>query len=99
MHHETSGSATNYERRKDTAYRFMNGRLHGRENGLRGPHHPRGEHHDGQWMVNHYVRVAEKRPTPYYGRHARARAPHRPGPHLPQLAGLRGGPWQRIQRL
>jgi hypothetical protein len=21
---------------------------------------PRGEHHDGQWMVNHYVRVAEK---------------------------------------
>ncbi|HEY0895784.1 MAG TPA: glycoside hydrolase family 97 catalytic domain-containing protein, partial [Sphingobacteriaceae bacterium] len=21
---------------------------------------PRGEHHDGQWMVNHYIRVAEK---------------------------------------
>ena len=21
---------------------------------------PRGEHHDGQWMVNHYVRVAKK---------------------------------------
>jgi hypothetical protein len=21
---------------------------------------PRGEHHDGQWMINHYVRVAEK---------------------------------------
>jgi len=21
---------------------------------------PRGEHHDGQWMVNHYMRVAEK---------------------------------------
>src|SRR3979411_1279878 len=21
---------------------------------------PRGEHHDGQWMVNHYIRVAQK---------------------------------------
>ena len=21
---------------------------------------PRGEHHDGQWMVNHYERVAQK---------------------------------------
>jgi glucan 1,4-alpha-glucosidase len=60
MHHETSGSATNYERRMDGAYRFMN--EHGYEavkTGYVGRIIPRGEHHDGQWMVQHYVRVAE----------------------------------------
>ncbi len=60
MHHETSGSATNYERRLEGAYRFM--KEHGYEavkTGYVGRIIPRGEHHDGQWMVNHYVRVAE----------------------------------------
>ncbi|GAB3587828.1 glycoside hydrolase family 97 protein [Hymenobacter daeguensis] len=61
MHHETSGSATNYERRQDAAYRFMN--AHGYtsvKTGYVGRIIPRGEHHDGQWMVNHYVRAAQK---------------------------------------
>jgi hypothetical protein len=61
MHHETSASATNYERRMDEAYRFM--KQHGYDSvktGYVGRIIPRGEHHDGQWMVNHYVRVAEK---------------------------------------
>ena len=61
MHHETSGSATNYERRQDAAYRFMN--AHGYtsvKTGYVGRIIPRGEHHDGQWMVNHYVRTAQK---------------------------------------
>lgn len=61
MHHETSGSATNYERRMDEAYRFM--KQHGYDavkTGYVGRIIPRGEYHDGQWMVNHYVRVAEK---------------------------------------
>jgi hypothetical protein len=61
MHHETSGSVTNYERRMDEAYRFM--KQHGYDSvktGYVGRIIPRGEHHDGQWMVNHYVRVAEK---------------------------------------
>ncbi len=61
MHHETSGSVTNYERYMDTAYRFM--RAHGMDavkTGYVGLPIPRGEHHDGQWMVNHYLRVAEK---------------------------------------
>jgi hypothetical protein len=60
MHHETSGAATNYERRMDEAYRFM--KDHGYDTvktGYVGRIIPRGEHHDGQWMVNHYVRVAE----------------------------------------
>jgi hypothetical protein len=61
MHHETSGSVTNYERRMDEAYRFM--KEHGYDSvktGYVGRIIPRGEHHDGQWMVNHYVRVADK---------------------------------------
>jgi len=60
-HHETSGSATNYERQMDTAYRFMiNHNQNAVKTGYVGKIIPRGEHHDGQWMVNHYIRVAEK---------------------------------------
>ena len=61
MHHETSGSVTNYERRMDEAYTFM--KQHGYDavkTGYVGRIIPRGEWHDGQWMVNHYVRAAEK---------------------------------------
>jgi hypothetical protein len=61
MHHETSGSVTNYERQMDTAYRFM--KKYGYDavkTGYVGHIIPRGEHHDGQWMVNHYIRVAQK---------------------------------------
>ena len=61
MHNETSGSATNYERQLDTAFRFMNKFGYTSvKTGYVGKIIPRGEHHDGQWMVNHYVRVAEK---------------------------------------
>ncbi len=60
-HHETSGSVTNYERQMDTAYRFMiNHHQNTVKTGYVGKIIPRGEHHDGQWMVNHYIRVAEK---------------------------------------
>ena len=61
MHHETSASVSNYERRLDEAIRFM--KQHGYDSvktGYVGRIIPRGEHHDGQWMVNHYVRVADK---------------------------------------
>ena len=61
MHHETSGSATNYERYMDTAYRFMvNNGYNAVKTGYVGKIIPRGEHHDGQWMVRHYERVAQK---------------------------------------
>ncbi len=61
MHHETSGSVTNYERWMDAAFDFMkrNG-YDAVKTGYVGKIIPRGEHHDGQWMVNHYNRVAEK---------------------------------------
>ena len=60
MHNETSGSATNYERRMDTAFRFM--KKYGYtsvKTGYVGKIIPRGEHHDGQWMIQHYVRAAQ----------------------------------------
>ena len=61
MHHETSASATNYERRLDRAFDFMN--EHGYtsvKTGYVGQIIPRGEHHDGQWMVNHFSHVAKR---------------------------------------
>ena len=61
MHHETSGSATNYERRLDRAFQFMeDNNYNAVKTGYVGQIIPRGEHHDGQWMVNHYIHVAER---------------------------------------
>ncbi len=61
MHHETSGSATNYERWADKAFQLMN--KYGYKSvktGYVGDIIPRGEHHYSQWMINHYYRIAEK---------------------------------------
>ena len=45
----------------DDAYRFMNHYGYNAvKTGYVGKIIPRGEFHDGQWMVNHYVRAAEK---------------------------------------
>ena len=61
MHHETSGSATNYERWMDKAFQFMvDHNINTLKTGYVGKIIPRGEHHDGQWMVNHYQRVIDK---------------------------------------
>jgi len=61
MHNETSGSATDYERQMDTSFRFMNKYGYTSvKTGYVGRIIPRGEHHDGEWMINHYVRVAQK---------------------------------------
>jgi len=56
MHHETSGSVRNYERHMEAAYDLMN--KYGYDavkSGYVGNILPRGEHHYGQWMVNHYL--------------------------------------------
>ena len=60
MHHETTSSVADYERQLHDAFRFMkeNG-YDAVKTGYVGPIIPRSEHHDGQWMVNHYNRVAE----------------------------------------
>jgi hypothetical protein len=61
MHHETSSSARNYERHMDAAYKFMvdNGYT-AVKSGYVGNIIPRGEHHYGQWMVNHYLYAITK---------------------------------------
>jgi glucan 1,4-alpha-glucosidase len=64
MHHETSGSATNYERWLDKAFQYMTDHnMNAVKTGYVGKIIPRGEHHDGQWMVSHYQRVIEKAAT------------------------------------
>lgn len=60
MHHETTSSVADYERQMHDAFKFM--KKHGYDavkTGYVGPIIPRSEHHDGQWMVNHYNHVAE----------------------------------------
>lgn len=61
MHHETSSSVRNYERHLDRAYQFMvdNG-YNSVKSGYVGDIIPRGEHHYGQWMVDHYIYAIEK---------------------------------------
>lgn len=61
MHHETSGSVTNYERRLDRAFQFMKDNGYDAvKTGYVGRIIPRGEWHDGQWMVNHFNYVLER---------------------------------------
>ncbi|HEY2348629.1 MAG TPA: glycoside hydrolase family 97 protein [Puia sp.] len=61
MHNETSGSVTDYERQMDAAFNYMNQYGYTSvKTGYVGRIIPRGEHHDGQWMIDHYLRVAQK---------------------------------------
>lgn len=61
MHHETSGSVANYERRLDRAFSFMKKHDYDAvKTGYVGKIIPRGEWHDGQTMVNHFNWVVER---------------------------------------
>ncbi|WP_289200401.1 glycoside hydrolase family 97 protein [Phocaeicola sartorii] len=54
MHHETSASVRNYERHMaDNGYNSV-------KSGYVGNIIPRGEHHYGQWMDNHYLYAVKK---------------------------------------
>ncbi|MCC8112384.1 MAG: glycoside hydrolase family 97 protein [Bacteroidales bacterium] len=56
MHHETSGSVRNYERHMEQAYQLMDKYGYNSvKSGYVGNIIPRGEHHYGQYMVNHYL--------------------------------------------
>ena len=60
MHHETSSSERNYERHLEAAYDLMNKYGYNSvKSGYVGNIIPRGEHHYGQWMVNHYQYCVE----------------------------------------
>lgn len=61
MHHETSSSVRNYERHMDKAYQFMvDNNYNAVKSGYVGNILPRGEHHYGQWMNNHYLHAIKK---------------------------------------
>jgi hypothetical protein len=61
MHHETTSSTAEYERELEGALHFMNTNNYSAvKTGYVGPIIPRGEHHDGQAMVNHYLHVAQE---------------------------------------
>lgn len=61
MHHETSSSIRNYERHMDDAYRLMKKYGYNAvKSGYVGNIIPRGEHHYGQWMVDHYLYAVKK---------------------------------------
>ena len=56
MHHETSSSIRNYERHMEAAYSLMNKYGYNAvKSGYVGDIQPLGEHHFGQFMVNHYL--------------------------------------------
>lgn len=60
-HHETGGDVPTYERQIDAAFELY--RQHGVravKTGYAGGIYPRGQHHHGQWMVEHYRMVVEK---------------------------------------
>ena len=57
-HHETSGNIASYEQQMEEAFALYE-RLGVRavKTGYAGEILPKGQHHHGQWMVNHYQRV------------------------------------------
>lgn len=61
MHHETAANAADYERQLDRAFSFM--KDHGYKSvktGYVGQVIPRSESHSSQWMVDHYIHVADR---------------------------------------
>ena len=84
MHHETSASVRNYERHMDQAYQFMvdNG-YNSVKSGYVGNIIPRGEHHYGQWMDNHYLYAVKKSSgLQNHGKRPRSCTPYRFVPYL-----------------
>ncbi len=61
MHHETSSSVRNYERRMDDAYKFMKDNGYDAvKSGYVGKIIPAGSNHFSQWLVNHYLYAVKK---------------------------------------
>ncbi|MCM1348624.1 MAG: glycoside hydrolase family 97 protein [Firmicutes bacterium] len=61
MHHETSSSVRNYERRLDEAYKFMKDNGYDAvKSGYVGNIIPAGSNHYSQWTNNHYLHAVKK---------------------------------------
>ncbi|MFO7889105.1 MAG: glycoside hydrolase family 97 protein [bacterium] len=60
-HHETGGNVPNYEKQLDDAFTYYkNLGISYVKTGYAGRIIPKGMHHHGQWMVNHYRKVVKK---------------------------------------
>jgi alpha-glucosidase len=60
-HHETGGKVESYERQLDDAMALYDSvGVPAVKTGYAGMIRPEGQHHHGQWMVNHYRRVVKK---------------------------------------
>jgi len=60
-HHETGGDVPTYERMMEEAFALYERLgIHAVKTGYAGGIFPRGQHHYGQWMVNHCRRVIER---------------------------------------
>jgi len=60
-HNETGGNIPDYERQIDSAYSYYKSLgIHALKTGYAGAMTPAGQYHHGQWMVEHYNRVAKK---------------------------------------
>lgn len=95
MHHETSGSVTNYKRRLDRAFDFMKANGYNAvKTGYVGRIIPRGEWHDGQTMVNHFnwvvQRAAEKKIMVNSHESSRPTGVHRTWPNYISAEAARG---------
>ncbi|MBN1338883.1 MAG: glycoside hydrolase family 97 protein [Bacteroidales bacterium] len=59
-HHETGGHVPNYEKHMDSAFALYHSLgIHAVKTGYAGKIRPEGQHHHGQFMVNHYQKVVE----------------------------------------
>jgi alpha-glucosidase len=59
-HHETGGDAKYYDQQMDEAFElYQSLGIHDVKTGYAGPIQPSGQHHHGQYMVNHYRKVVE----------------------------------------
>lgn len=95
MHHETSGSVTNYERRLEDALDYMaENDINTVKTGYVGKIIPRGEHHDSQWMNRHYLHVgkmaAEKKIMVVSHESSRPTGLHRTYPNMMASEAARG---------
>lgn len=60
-HHETGGNIPVYEQQMEDAFALYEKLgIHAVKTGYAGEIIPKGQHHHGQWMINHYQRVVER---------------------------------------
>lgn len=97
-HHETGGDSRYYEAQMDEAFSlYQSLGIHQVKTGYAGSIVPKGQHHHGQYMVNHYRKVVET--AAKYGIAINAHEPIKPTgirrtyPNMMSREGARGMEW------